>query len=71
MVEVQVIDGDGKVQSRQLNDYAKVAPNELMLNFVFNREIKKLLDNDNALFDLYKAMLSKHKVTDWSKHATY
>lgn len=42
-----------------------------MSNYVFNRNAKKLLENDLALYELYKKVFSQANIKEYSPSATY
>lgn len=49
----------------------KVAQNEPMVNHVFNRNAKTLLENDISLYELYKKVFSQLNITDYNSSTTY
>ena len=49
----------------------KVAQNEPMVNHVFNRNVKTLLQNDIALYELYKKVFSQLNIADYNSSTTY
>lgn len=54
-----------------LNTDVVIGPNEPMINHVFNRNAKKLLENDLALYDLYRKIFSQVGIKDYMPSATY
>ena len=60
-----------KLNSLQLYTSVEVSPNELMLNHVFNRSAKKLLENDLALHELYKVVFNQLNIVDYASGMTY
>ena len=57
--------------SNALHTDVLVGPNEPMINHVMNRNAKKLLENDLALYELYKKIFSGIGIKDYAPSATY
>ena len=70
-VQIYSLSSEIGQHSISLHTGIEVAQNEPMLDAVLNRGAKKLLENDLALYELYKEFFNKAGIKEWSRNATY
>lgn len=61
----------GNDKNLALETNVRLSPNDLIASYAFNRENKKLIQNDKALLDLYKQILKNLKISDWVEGEIY
>ena len=68
MAQIQI---SNSISNNSIETNVRVAPNDLLISHVLNRQTKKLLQNDIALCELYKQILKDLKISDYNPNVQY